>query len=89
MNGASHERGYQPIVTSYDYGALLTETGDYTEKYRLFRRELTGRDDLEGLPPEQPKIRYGRIPFTDGADLLACRDLLADPVHDAAPLPME
>ena len=27
MNGASHEMGYQPIVTSYDYGALLTEAG--------------------------------------------------------------
>ena len=89
MNGASHEMVYQPIVTSYDYGALLTEAGDYTEKYRLFRHALTGLDDLKNLPPEQPKTRYGRIPFTGGADLLACRDLLAAPLHDAAPLPME
>ena len=89
MSGASHEMGYQPIVTSYDYGALLTEAGDYTEKYRLFRHALTGLDDLKNLPPEQPKTRYGRIPFTGGADLLACRDLLAAPLHDAASLPME
>ena len=32
-NGANHEDGYQPTVTSYDYNAPLSENGDMTEKY--------------------------------------------------------
>ncbi|HAL19709.1 MAG TPA: hypothetical protein DCP17_03015, partial [Ruminococcaceae bacterium] len=39
MNGANYADTYQPTVTSYDYGAFLTENGEYTEQYRLLKNE--------------------------------------------------
>lgn len=41
MNGANYADTYQPTVTSYDYGAFLTENGEYTEQYRLLKNELS------------------------------------------------
>jgi beta-galactosidase len=35
-NGANDKGVYAPIVTSYDYGAPLSESGQVTEKYRQF-----------------------------------------------------
>ena len=89
MNGANFDGHYQPTVNSYDYDAPLSEAGDYTEKYRLFRLALTGKDTLDDLPPEQPKANYGRLSFTEWADVLDSRDALAKSVHSAAPLSME
>ena len=33
MKGANCDSAYSPTITSYDYGALLTEAGDRTEAY--------------------------------------------------------
>lgn len=44
---------YEPTTTSYDYDALLTESGDITEKYLAVRETIarcTGRA-LSQLPP--------------------------------------
>lgn len=89
MNGANCDGHYQPTVSSYDYDAPLSEAGDYTEKYDLFRQALTGKDVTEELPPEQPKADYGCLSFTGWADLLDCRNLLAESTYSAAPLSME
>ncbi|XP_012863075.2 beta-galactosidase-1-like protein 2 [Echinops telfairi] len=37
MGGAVETQKYEPVVTSYDYGALLTEDGDYTPEYFAFQ----------------------------------------------------
>ncbi|KAM6158639.1 beta-galactosidase-1-like protein 2 [Rhynchocyon petersi] len=37
MGGAMYSPDYVPVVTSYDYGALLTEDGDYTPEYFKFQ----------------------------------------------------
>ncbi|KAM5183614.1 beta-galactosidase-1-like protein 2 [Callospermophilus lateralis] len=37
MGGAQHLNGYYPVVTSYEYGALLRENGDYTPEYTTFQ----------------------------------------------------
>ncbi len=42
MNGANYYDHLTPDVTSYDYGAPLTEDGQITEKYRCFQ-EIIGR----------------------------------------------
>uniref|UniRef100_A0A8D2B0X4 Beta-galactosidase n=1 Tax=Sciurus vulgaris TaxID=55149 RepID=A0A8D2B0X4_SCIVU len=37
MGGAQHLNVYYPVVTSYEYGALLRENGDYTPEYTTFQ----------------------------------------------------
>ncbi|XP_007946925.1 beta-galactosidase-1-like protein 2 [Orycteropus afer afer] len=37
MGGAMSSQNYVSMVTSYDYGALLTEDGDYTPEYLTFQ----------------------------------------------------
>uniref|UniRef100_A0A8C8YSX9 Beta-galactosidase n=1 Tax=Prolemur simus TaxID=1328070 RepID=A0A8C8YSX9_PROSS len=37
MGGAASLNTYLPMVTSYDYGALLTEDGEYTPEYITFQ----------------------------------------------------
>ena len=61
-NGAFHSDHYSPFITSYDYDAPLTENGDITEKYRLFKAVLSGYTFGRKLPiePENiPTISYG------------------------------
>lgn len=40
MNGANDYDKYSPLVTSYDYDALLTENGQVTPKYEAFRNVI-------------------------------------------------
>lgn len=40
MNGANYQDGQRCTVTSYDYDAILTESGDLTEKYYLIKNTL-------------------------------------------------
>ena len=55
MNGADLDEGkYKPIVTSYDYDAPVSESGELTPKFYLFRdviREATG---ITPPPPPAP-----------------------------------
>ncbi|CAG0890320.1 unnamed protein product [Darwinula stevensoni] len=80
MNGAnafSFWPYYAPDVTSYDYDALLSEAGDYTEKYEVAAEVI--REKYEGStgglpplnqlepgqrPPETNKRAYGTISVT-------------------------
>ena len=50
MNGANYADTYQPTVTSYDYGAFLTENGEYTEQYRLHKNALSRYREAPDLP---------------------------------------
>ena len=62
-NGALHFEHYSTDVTSYDYDAPLTENGDVTEKYRLFRKVLSGYTFGRNLPAIReniPTAGYGR-----------------------------
>lgn len=47
MNGSNCNPTFEPCITSYDYGATLTENGDITEQYRLIKKLLTGNDTTE------------------------------------------
>jgi beta-galactosidase len=58
MNGADMDEGkYKPDVTSYDYDAPVSESGELTPKFYLFRdaiREATGK-----TPPAPPEPDSG------------------------------
>ncbi|MCQ2457056.1 MAG: beta-galactosidase [Clostridia bacterium] len=91
-NGANHEEGkYHPIVTSYDYCAPLSESGDLTENYFAVRgaiAEFTGK--MPELDVENSrKAAYGRVSLTERAPLLENYEKIGTKVKNAAPLTME
>lgn len=92
MNGANHVNQYEPTVTSYDYSALLSESGDPSDAYFAVRDLLSQRLGL--TPPEPPaplpKKAYGRVELGECAGLLEQAALLSGtPIRSAVPEPME
>ncbi|XP_060528721.1 beta-galactosidase-1-like protein 3 [Cylas formicarius] len=47
---------FSPITTSYDYTALLTEAGDYTDKYYAAQRLIAKYNPFPTLLPEMPAL---------------------------------
>ncbi len=91
-NGANHPGTYQPTITSYDYGAFLTEAGDRTETYYKIRDILVAKYG-DKVPPltatETPKAAYGKVTLIEQAKLFDNIDNLSSPVHVVAPKYME
>ena len=91
MNGANYGDRYLPTVTSYDYGAPLSEAGDRTPTYYALRDMVTR---YYGAPPaltasETRKAAYGRVRFTEAAPLFENLKALATPVRTPTPRFME
>jgi beta-galactosidase len=57
-NGANHKHAYEPTVTSYDYDAPLTESGDPGPKYHAFREVIARHAPVpdEPTPAPGPKL---------------------------------
>ena len=99
MNGANLISGaeypnngeYQPTVTSYDYGALLTEAGDRTPAYYK-TRELIEKY-VGDVPPltakESEKRAYGKVIFQGYASLMDNLDTIGKIYYSRQPLSME
>ena len=90
-NGANYDEVYAPTVTSYDYDAPLSESGDMTPKYFEIKSVV---EKYFGKVPEMdvqnlPKAAYGTVALTEMAPLLDNLDALSTPVKAAAPLTME
>ena len=90
LNGANYYDRLQPTVTSYDYDALLTENGDYTEKYRLMQAALAKHHPFSALPVEPVPLRaYGKIELKRSARLFDNLDRIAEPVENVTQLGFE
>lgn len=78
-------------VTSYDYDAPLTEDGQITEKYRLFKEVIAKYTDIHEIPltTEIRRRAYGRISCTGKTDLFFVLDKISVPVKSSYPLTME
>lgn len=65
-SGANCYEHFEPDVTSYDYGAPLTEWGEYTEKYHKCREVLLKAQGLEStpLPPSPVTKAYESVKLT-------------------------
>ncbi|WP_406223004.1 beta-galactosidase [Streptomyces canus] len=61
-NGANHKHAYEPTVTSYDYDAPLTESGDPGPKYRAFREVIARHTATPDEPAPSPAPK---LPLTD------------------------
>ncbi|MBR2460799.1 MAG: beta-galactosidase, partial [Clostridia bacterium] len=91
-NGANHTgTQYQPTVTSYDFCAPLSESGDLTPTYYAVCKELAefngGYDSTEVHNSE--KAGYGEVQLTEAAPLFVNLEKIGRLTHSAAPLSME
>jgi beta-galactosidase len=81
---------YRPDVTSYDYGAPISEAGLPTEQYvrlrELFARHLPAGEKLPDIPPPNPIISVPPMRLTEVAPLFAN---LPKPRTELAPRWME
>ena len=88
LNGANHTgTEYQPTITSYDYCALLTESGDLTPAYHAVRKLLGADGEL--TVSNSPKAACGKLHLTETAPLLSQVEALATPVLAAQTKTME
>ena len=89
--GALHTDRYMPIVTSYDYDALLSECGDITEKY-LAVRDVIAKYTNKTLPPvpkNREKASYGKVSATASAELFENLENLSAAIYSEVPECME
>ncbi|XP_040835031.1 beta-galactosidase-1-like protein 3 [Ochotona curzoniae] len=92
MNGAAYDEDrHRGVITSYDYDAVLTEAGDYTEKYFILR-ELLGsvsETPLPPLPESKPKAVYPSVTVLYCLPLWEILPFLNAPVKSKMPVSME
>ena len=91
MNGSNYGAGLEPDVTSYDYDALLTEDGQVTEKYRLFRAVISKYRPIPEVHLTTPirRAAYGQVPVAEKAGLFSVLEDLSAPVESVHPQSME
>ena len=91
MNGANHGGKYEPTITSYDYNALLSESGDMTPAYHAVRK--INEEFFGELPPltckNSEKKAYGKVDLTEKAFVLDTLEAISTPVKTAEPKFME
>lgn len=91
MNGANYHIRFEPTVTSYDYNAPLTESGDRTELYYKIRDLV---QEKHGNVPEltatdSKKDAYGKVTLSRQAKLFDNLDNLSKPIRVNSPKFME
>ena len=90
-NGANLYDVYTPTITSYDYDAALTESGDLTK--RFFDVREVAKKHFGSVPvltvKDLPKKAYGKLRLTEKAELLKNITNISLPVCSSAPKTME
>lgn len=91
-DGGRFEDGiYKPTVTSYDYNALLSESGDRTAAYYAVRDLIAKYTGVtcELTAKESEKRAYGKVTFYEKADLFENLENIGRKVTSVLPLKME
>lgn len=91
MSGANHVNQYEPTVNSYDYDALLSESGEPTAKFYAVREVLERYTELPPLelPAPMPRKAYGPVEMKQRVRLFDQLDQLGAPMKRINPEPME
>nr|XP_055212406.1 beta-galactosidase-1-like protein 3 isoform X2 [Gorilla gorilla gorilla] len=91
MNGATYFGKHSGIVTSYDYDAVLTEAGDYTEKYLKLQKlfQSVSATPLPRVPKLPPKAVYPPVRPSLYLPLWDALFYLNEPVRSRQPVNME
>lgn len=91
MNGSNYYDALTPDVTSYDYDAILTEAGDFTRKYEVYR-EIIGkytRIPQVNFSTSIVKKAYGSVKVKERAGLFEALQDIAEPVESVCTRSME
>ncbi len=90
-NGANDHGAYSPLVTSYDYDALLTENGQPTEKYYLFQKVISKYVQIPKINLSQEIItgQYSTLKVKAVYDAFANLDAIATKVETIYPQTFE
>lgn len=90
-SGANYYEKLAPDTTSYDYDALLTESGDITPKYQAFQQVIARYTELPEvqLSTDIRKKAYGEVEVKEKVSLFSVENRLAQPVESPYPLTME
>ncbi|MHC5249298.1 glycoside hydrolase family 35 protein [Enterococcus sp. LJL90] len=91
MNGANYYEKLAPDVTSYDYDAPLSESGEITPKYLAFQKTISQFASLPSFPLSTTikKINYGEIKLMDSVSLIATLSQISQPISSPYPVSME
>ncbi|XP_007562829.1 beta-galactosidase-1-like protein 2 isoform X1 [Poecilia formosa] len=81
----------EPMVTSYDYDAPLSEAGDYTTKYHLLRNLFSSyhNQPLPELPPTQERRAYQSVVVQQHLSLWDSLHSTEKPFKSERPINME
>ncbi|WP_430111311.1 glycoside hydrolase family 35 protein [Paenibacillus sp. B1-33] len=90
-SGANHGGRYKPTVTSYDYDSAISEAGDITPKYQLFRKVIGKYVSLseDDMPQNTPKAAYGEVKVNRSVKLFDTLASMTDVKTSVCPEPME
>lgn len=82
---------YQPTITSYDYDAPISESGELTEKFHKVREVLAEYTTLPNtpLPATPPRLPAQRVAVQESAPFMGALDALSTPVRRTTPVHME
>lgn len=86
------EQAYKPFVTSYDYDALLSESGDITPKYAACREVIHKHLGQSPAPTKVEPIAkkaFGRVELNESIPLIDALPMLGKPIRHVRPRPME
>lgn len=91
MNGSNYYDVLTPDVTSYDYDAVLTEAGDFTEKYRVYREIIAKYAPVPQVNFSTRIIKkaYGSVKETGKVGLFEALQDIAVPVESVCTRSME
>lgn len=91
MNGSNYYDELTPDVTSYDYDALLTESGDFTQKYKDFQAVIRKYATIPEITfsTQIKRKAYGEISVLEKVGLFESLEELSVPVTDTFPVCME
>ncbi|KAJ5371302.1 uncharacterized protein N7496_007394 [Penicillium cataractarum] len=89
QNGADWSDSLEPIITSYDYGAPLDESGRPNDIYDAIRQTIgsyVGADSIPSVPADKPLVEIPSIELTPSVSLF---DSLLKSVKKQYPVNME
>lgn len=89
-NGSNFEKVIQPTATNYWMDGILTENGDYTEKYRLLKALISKYKAIEECDVEPVTVKsYGKMKLTSHAKLFEHLNEVSKPIKSVYPLTFE
>ncbi len=91
MNGSNYYDALTPDVTSYDYDAVLTEAGDFTRKYEVYREIIGKYTSLPQVDFSTPIVKraYGSVKAKEQVGLFEALQDIAEPVESVSVRSME